>query len=240
MDEQFIPRKGMVINMNPKGIHDNHRQRMRERYKKEGLTNFEPHEVLELLLYQSIPRVNTNPIGHRLMDKFGSLANVLTASEEALCGVKGVGKTSAKMICSVRQVLLDEMLADADFSMENDALEMAAEYHMRPRPDGSVTVLSREAVLDYQTDDGDWTGLCDAMVRTIGERGMTEYAVVIRCDDAVFPSATAEELGKGPFPWVWMLVGSKLIKITDLTAWEEDVASADKQTVKVVLRAEDA
>ena len=54
-------------------IHDGHRERLRKKFK-EG--NIEDHELLELLLFFSIPRVNTNEIAHRLIEKFGSVNGV--------------------------------------------------------------------------------------------------------------------------------------------------------------------
>ena len=36
-------------------IHTGHRQRLKERFLKDGLDNFEEHQVLELLLFYGIP-----------------------------------------------------------------------------------------------------------------------------------------------------------------------------------------
>ncbi len=65
-------------------IHHGHRQRLKERFRKEGLDNFDDLYVLELLLFYCIPRVDTNPLAHRLLDHFGSLTAVLDASAEEL------------------------------------------------------------------------------------------------------------------------------------------------------------
>lgn len=53
------------------GEHDGHRERLRARLEREGIDHFAPHEVLELILFYSVPRANTNPIAHRLMERFG-------------------------------------------------------------------------------------------------------------------------------------------------------------------------
>ena len=60
-------------------IHQGHREKMRQRFLKSGLEGFADHEALELLLYYAIPRQDTNPIAHRLMDRYGSLTAVLSA-----------------------------------------------------------------------------------------------------------------------------------------------------------------
>ena len=83
-------------------IHDGHRERLRKKFK-EG--NIEDHELLELLLFSSIPRRNTNEIAHRLIDKFGSVNGVFNASERALCSVEGVGENSAMLIKTVSKCI---------------------------------------------------------------------------------------------------------------------------------------
>ena len=85
--------------------HAGHRQRMRERFLKMGLDSFEPHEVLELLLTYSIPRKNTNVIGHKLIDKFGSISSVFDAPYEALLSVDSITENSAVLIKMVPQIL---------------------------------------------------------------------------------------------------------------------------------------
>lgn len=79
-------------------MHEEHRSRMRERFLKEGLDGFEPHEVIEMILYNTIPRGNTNETAHLLMEKFGSLSGVFDAPYEELLTVPGVGEVSAVYI----------------------------------------------------------------------------------------------------------------------------------------------
>ena len=79
-------------------IHDGHRDRMRERFSKTGFEGMQEHEILEMLLYYSVPRRDTNPIAHNLIDRFGSLAGVLEAKEEQLLLVDGITQNSATLI----------------------------------------------------------------------------------------------------------------------------------------------
>ena len=78
-------------------IHDGHRQRLMERFRKEGLDNFEPVQVLELLMFFSIPRRDTNELAHKLIDRFGSVSRVMDASVEELMQVPGVGQNTATL-----------------------------------------------------------------------------------------------------------------------------------------------
>ena len=55
------------------GIHDGHRERMKERFKEHGLQSFSELNALELLLFYAIPRRDTNELAHALINRFGSL-----------------------------------------------------------------------------------------------------------------------------------------------------------------------
>lgn len=78
--------------------HKGHRERLRSRFLEEGLDGFEDHQILELLLFHVVPRGDTNPIAHRLIDRFGSFAAVLEADPCDLATVDGVGKQAAAFI----------------------------------------------------------------------------------------------------------------------------------------------
>ena len=78
--------------------HGGHRQRMRERYRSQGLDGFAPHEALELMLFYAIPQRNVNPLAHRLLDRYGSLHAVLEADIESLRQMEGVGEYAATLI----------------------------------------------------------------------------------------------------------------------------------------------
>ncbi len=79
-------------------MHDGHRRRLRERFRTEGLENFAPHEVLELLLFYARARGDVNPLAHRLLEVFGTLRGVLEAPVDQLCAVEGIGEETAALI----------------------------------------------------------------------------------------------------------------------------------------------
>ena len=76
-------------------IHDGHRERMKKRFLEEGLDGFTQIQALELLLFYCIPQKDTNPLAHALLDRFGSLSQVLEAPVEELRKVPGVGAHTA-------------------------------------------------------------------------------------------------------------------------------------------------
>lgn len=79
-------------------VHDGHRQRLKERFLKEGLDGFTDVQVLELLLFYCIPRQDTNELAHRLLDQFGSLSQVMEADVEKLKKVSGIGDNAATFL----------------------------------------------------------------------------------------------------------------------------------------------
>ena len=86
-------------------IHDGHRQRMRERFQKTGLEKFDKHEVLEVLLYNCVPRKNTNELAHRLIDRFKTVNHVLQASPEELRSIEGIGENIVMYFALLNQLI---------------------------------------------------------------------------------------------------------------------------------------
>lgn len=84
--------------LNSEMIHSGHRQRLKNRFIEEGLEHFNEHQVLELLLFYCIPRQDTNPIAHALLQRFGSLAQVMEAPVSELKKVDGMGEASATFL----------------------------------------------------------------------------------------------------------------------------------------------
>jgi DNA repair protein RadC len=61
-----------------------HRQRLRERALKSGLDRLPDYELLELILFATVPRVDVKPLAKELLQRFGSLGAVLAAAPEEL------------------------------------------------------------------------------------------------------------------------------------------------------------
>ncbi len=77
---------------------------MKERFLREGLDHFSDIQVLELMLFYTVPRRDTNPLAHSLLDHFGSLAQVLDAPVEELMKVKGISESSAMFLHLITEV----------------------------------------------------------------------------------------------------------------------------------------
>ena len=102
-------------------LHDGHRDRMRERFFQHGLETFNEIEALEMLLYYAVPRKDTNPLAHALLEHFGSLDFVLSATEEELCEVPGISKRTAALLMMVPQMarLSEEIRANKIVEIAN-------------------------------------------------------------------------------------------------------------------------
>ena len=110
------------------GIHDGHRDKMRRRFLSGGLEPFADHEALELLLYYAIPRRDTNPIAHALMERYGSLSAVLSAPAEDLEKVEGIGRSADVLIKLVPRLYQKARLADAAQETVLNSSERAGAY----------------------------------------------------------------------------------------------------------------
>ena len=75
----------------PKPHYLGHRERLRQRFVSGGPEALPDYELLELLLFRSLPRRDTKPIAKALIEKFGSFAEVISATPERLNEVKGIG-----------------------------------------------------------------------------------------------------------------------------------------------------
>ena len=59
-----------------------HRKRVKDRFRKEGLENFDERYALELLLFYCVPRKDTRELAIHLLDYFGSFVRVMEATPE--------------------------------------------------------------------------------------------------------------------------------------------------------------
>lgn len=86
-------------------LHEGHRARMRERFRKSGFKDFNDHQIIELLLFYTCPRIDTNELAHTLVKQFGSIAGIFDASFEDLTAVKGVSENTATLFKIIPECL---------------------------------------------------------------------------------------------------------------------------------------
>lgn len=145
-------------------LHANHRARLRKRFENEGLVNFEPHNALELLLFFSIPRKDTNPIAHKLIDEFGSLSAVFEAPYEALVTVEGVGESTATLIKLVHGLMEScqmDKLTYNDISNYDEMARFMVEYFKNKSEESLIALL-----LDNNGNLFKIVKICDGVVNS--------------------------------------------------------------------------
>ncbi len=108
-------------------IHAAHRERVRKKVLKNGFGYMENHELLELILFYSIPRADTNPLAHKLLKRFGSLLDIVSSRIEELKTVYGVGDETAIYLSAIGE-LYRRTISEAPkvFMLNND--EVLKEY----------------------------------------------------------------------------------------------------------------
>jgi len=117
-----VPQGGL-----PSYIKD-HRARLRARFMSGGAAALPDYELLELILFRSIPRRDVKPLAHQLLTQFGDFNRVLSASPERLSEVQGIGQA---VICDLK------------------ILEAAAQRMARAKVMQRQVIASWDALLDY-------------------------------------------------------------------------------------------
>lgn len=89
-----------------KGLHSGHRARLRARVEANGIASLAPHEQVEYLLFDAIPRRDVNPLAHELLARFGSLEAICAASVEELTAFRGIGRKAAAHLRAIPRIAI--------------------------------------------------------------------------------------------------------------------------------------
>lgn len=167
-------------------MHEHHRERMRERYLTAGFDGFQAHELLEMLLYYTKARENTNPTAHALIERFGSIKSVMEATLDELKEVEGIGEQSAilvKLVTEFTKRYVEECYQPKDPSYR-DLYHVAAlicpkfmgldheQLHM-------ILFNNRMGILDHTIVSDGVVNSADAPSRFIAERAYKKKAAFV-------------------------------------------------------------
>ena len=86
--------------------HGGHRQRLRDRARKGGVSVLPDYELLELFLFRSIPQRDVKPLAKALLARFGSLPAALSAPLEDMLQVSALDN-KGKALNMTADVALD-------------------------------------------------------------------------------------------------------------------------------------
>lgn len=109
-------------------VHEGHRERMKKKFIEQGLEPFDDHNVIELLLFFAMPRKDTNPLSHELIESFGSLSAVLEAPAEELYKVNGIGENSVVLLKLIPEICRRYEMSKNCFGDILDSTEKAGKY----------------------------------------------------------------------------------------------------------------
>lgn len=110
------------------GVHSGHRQRLKDQFLTHGMDPIHDVNVLELVLFYAIPRQDTNPIAHRLLNAFGSLAAVFDATPEELMERGGLSKNAATLIKLIPAAARRQQLSRSSCHQLLDSTQKCGDY----------------------------------------------------------------------------------------------------------------
>lgn len=145
-----------------------HRERVKNRFFREGLSPFVDYEVLELLLFFVIPRRDTKGMAHALIHRFSSLGGVLSASVAELCEIPGIGERTA--------LYLRGLLPFAKAALEGEQKEIVLSTEERLRAifiDYFAAHDKEKIVAAYMTNSGEVLGVCSLGIERFSEGSLS-------------------------------------------------------------------
>ena len=170
----------------PQNIHAGHRQRLRQIFLSHGLDAMSDVNVLEFLLFYIYPRQDTNPIAHRLLNTFGSLNAVMSASYADLTGIGGLPETAAALILLIpdlyRRLQLSRLPLGSILDDPNKYGDFLVPYYTGVR-DECIYLLA----LDSKCKAIDCTRLSTGSVNcaALNIRAAVEYALRVKATSMV-------------------------------------------------------
>lgn len=158
-----------ALSINDPSFHEGHRGRLLNRLASDGIDNFQDHEIIELLLFFTIPRKDTNKIAHLLIKRYGGLAHVLDADFALLKQEYGIGEKSAHLLSSLPSIFRRYSL---------DKLNKSN----KPLQDPESTIAFVEPILSTRTEEVfllvNLDNQCRVISSTIVSEGTVNEAIV--------------------------------------------------------------
>ena len=100
----LLKNAGAAKTASEENLHANHRSRMIGRFLKSP-DSLNDHEILEILLYFTVKRKDTNPLAHKILSYFKDLSAVFEADADTLKKIDGVGDKIAAELLTISQVI---------------------------------------------------------------------------------------------------------------------------------------
>lgn len=171
---------------NSENIHKNHRERMRAKFEISGFSGMADHEILEFMLFYAIPLKDTNPIAHRILERFQTLERVFGAELNELKTIDGVGEKTAVYIKAIGELFKNVRKRSLRKGQALSTVKLASEYLI----DFFINE-SNEKMYAFFLDKGDrlisYKMLFEGSVDSIAfdEADIVREAAITRCSSVI-------------------------------------------------------
>ena len=158
---------------------------MKERFLENGCRSFQDHEVLELLLFYSMPRKDTNELGHKLLAHFGSFDRVFDAPVEEILKVDGIGMHSAILLKSIPEIARRYRMSKISDGNDMQSLERAGDFlveHYMPLRCEQVCMIlldNRQRMISFEVVHEGSANSSDLNIRRIVEIALAKGAASV-------------------------------------------------------------
>ncbi|MDR2426655.1 MAG: DNA repair protein RadC [Endomicrobium sp.] len=146
-----------------------HRSRMKDKFLASGFDNFADYEILEFALFFAIERIDTKPLAKELINKFGSLKQVLDANIDALISVPGLSKHGAIFLDFLKEMSAYYSYLEVKSPKSLSSPDLVVDY--------LITVLSSEKIEKFymvMLDSGNKVIECKEI-----ERGTVNKSIIM-------------------------------------------------------------
>lgn len=82
-----------------------HRKRQKDKFLSASADSFSDYELLELLLFQAIPRKDVKPLAKEMLQKFGHLKNIVNAEKKEILAIKGTNENTLLGLKIIREMI---------------------------------------------------------------------------------------------------------------------------------------
>jgi DNA repair protein RadC len=160
-----------------------HRQRIKEKYEKNGITGWLDYEVLELVLSYAIPRKDTKPIAKELLSRFKTINGVLDADRkdmESITGVSGHTVLFLKLLKDIAILYSEQGIHNRDLLSSPQVVYDYLRTSLKGAPDEEFKILFLDSRNQLIAVESFATGTVNRSIvypRKVVERALYHHAV---------------------------------------------------------------
>lgn len=179
--------------------HDGHRKRVVDRYLNYP-QSFKDHELLELILFNAMPRVNTNPVAHKLMTRFSCIRNIFEAEPQDLLEVEGVTESMVAYLKTYAMIesKLYTQHKGRKLNLQDECKMLIKEFGgHRNEHIFYITATEDKTVMSkliYTLNDPDRVRLSAPILKNIMKTGNTKYLLVAHNHPTDDPNPSIDDI----------------------------------------------